>query len=237
MEATATESGMGSTQAALPSTEEPWRSIDIHGGTRLFNACMLRVEESIPTARGIFFADDFRKEASEIYVDQPGSPELVDGARRLAEIAARGIALNQAMAVLHQDPAGSSAPSTQTLRGSGRTRADPSFGGRASSRTPSTASTLSSTSAHTAKRQRAEESPLKPASAGNDDSITRQGEALASTLRSRIAGSAAFTTNTSIEAECFTPLLVECNLVRRKVCAEIERLGALLVEMPADRAS
>jgi hypothetical protein len=58
MEATTTASGAGSAQAALPSTEEPWKFIDIHGGTRLFNACMLRVEESIPTSGGIFLADD-----------------------------------------------------------------------------------------------------------------------------------------------------------------------------------
>jgi hypothetical protein len=39
----------------------------------------------------------------------------------------------------------------------------------------------------------------------------------------------------SLEAECFSPILVEVNQTRRKVCSAIERLCALLVEMPSDQ--
>jgi hypothetical protein len=41
--------------------------------------------------------------------------------------------------------------------------------------------------------------------------------------------------STLIEVEGFTPLLVDTNLARRKVCAAIEHLGALLMEILAEK--
>ena len=89
----------------------------------------------------------------------------------------------------------------------------------------------------TSKRARSDLAPPTPApaGAGGDEGISALGANLADSLRALTAGSSAFVTHSSLEAEHFTPLLVEANLARRGVCAEIEHVGALLVELPSDK--
>ena len=61
------------------------------------------------------------------------------------------------------------------------------------------------------------------------------GEGIANAIASRGDQAPAFTSNAEIEAEYFSPLLFETNAARRKLCAAVEQLGALLVDIPAEK--
>jgi len=61
------------------------------------------------------------------------------------------------------------------------------------------------------------------------------GEGIAEAMQGRAGQTHAFASFAEIEKEYFSPLLVETNSARRKLCAAVEKLGTLLVDMPAVR--
>jgi hypothetical protein len=96
--------------------------------------------------------------------------------------------------------------------------------GRAFSPSPSVASSAGST--HKRPRISSTAPATSPAAAATpgaltDDGLSAMGAALCDGLRARSAS--ATDRHLSLEAECFSPILVEVNLTRRKVCSAIER--------------
>ena len=126
---------------------------------------------------------------------------------------------------------GAAAPSTPTPPGA-RT-----YGQRATSPAPSTASSSAGSAFKRARTESTAPATSPPAFAApgalTDDGLSAMGTALCDGLRARRA--AAADKHLSLEAECFSPILVEVNQTRRKVCNAIERLCALLVDLPQDQ--
>ena len=126
---------------------------------------------------------------------------------------------------------GAAAPSTPTSSGA-RT-----YGQRATSPAPSTASSSAGSVFKRARTESTAPATSSPAFAApgalTDDGLSAMGTALCDGLRAR--RSTATDKHLSLEAECFSPILVEVNQTRRKVCNAIERLCALLVDLPQDQ--
>ena len=225
--------------AAGPNAQETISFISTARGQAVLEHLTLKVRESIPFVGLVLCtAEDFEQEALSVRI--PADPRGLDFAtasRALYDIAERCIAFNEgASATVTPRRATVNAPSPPDGRRDGaRARPDFSFGGRAGSPTPSVISIATSASTPIGKRPRTEASTPSAAGASGDDSIARQGEAFASDARGRATAPTAFASTTSIEAEYFTPMLVDANLARRKVCTAIERMGAQLVEIPADK--
>jgi hypothetical protein len=72
-----------------------------------------------------------------------------------------------------------------------------------------------------------------PAGARSDEGLAAMGDLFCEELHSRHVS--ALATPASLESEYFSPLLVDANLARRKVCAAIEQVCALIVDMLPDQ--
>ncbi len=70
---------------------------------------------------------------------------------------------------------------------------------------------------------------------GDDTHMARLGDGIAQAVGSRGSQTPAFASFAKIEQEHFSRLLIETNAARRKLCAAVEKLGTLLVDVPADR--
>ena len=164
-----------------------------------------------------------------ITVDDVETDTFATAATALARAATLGVQMNEAMAYFLQ-------PRTPVTHRGERARGGQAAGGRASSPSPSMVS-FASSSAPPAKRTRTDEAAPSPApaGAGGDEGTASLGANLAEAASERTAHAYVFSVHTTIEAEHFSPILVEANLARRAVCAEIERIGALLVEVPAEK--
>jgi hypothetical protein len=217
--------------AALGSGGSSASRIFIHTshGKALFDTLSARVEGSIPSAGGAYSVMDFHREAMAITVDDVETSTFAVAATALARAATLGVQMNEAMAVFLQ-------PRTPILPRGDRARSGQAAAGRAPSPSPSMASFTSSTAPPT-KRTRVDDATPSPApaGAGGDEGIASLGANLVEAASARTAHASVFSAHTSIEAEHFSPILVEANLARRAVCAEIERIGALLVEVPAEK--
>jgi hypothetical protein len=60
------------------------------------------------------------------------------------------------------------------------------------------------------------------------------GEGIAKAVGSRGSQAPAFASFAEIKKEHFSPLMIETNAARHKLCAAVEKLGTLLVDVPAD---
>ncbi len=69
---------------------------------------------------------------------------------------------------------------------------------------------------------------------GDDSHMASLGEGIAQAVGSRGRQAPAFASFAEIEQEHFSLLLIETNAARRKLCAAVEKLGTLLVDVPAD---
>jgi hypothetical protein len=68
---------------------------------------------------------------------------------------------------------------------------------------------------------------------GDDAHLALLGQGIADATAFRTSNCPAFANDAEIEKENFSPLLVETNAARRKICAAVEKLGTLLVDLPA----
>jgi hypothetical protein len=139
-------------------------------------------------------------------------------------------------------PRAASAPQTPLLERSGggeRGTRD----ARDTSPTPSAASSFaapSSAGGSAAKRPRpspatATDTPSGAPPIGDDAHLALLGQGIADAAASRTSNAPAFANDAEIEKEYFSPFLVDTNAARRKICATVEKLGTLLVDLPADR--
>ena len=72
---------------------------------------------------------------------------------------------------------------------------------------------------------------------GDDDLLARLGQGIVDGTAARAQGECTkvYANDGEIEKEHFSPVLVQTNLARRSLCLAVERLGELMVVIPAEK--
>ena len=202
-------------------------------------------QQGIPQDDPPFSIRSFMTQASTVRLYGEAGDEYGKTLQEIMNIAECGRSMRSLLDGFRgSDPRTFSVPlSPAPERGGSGTRNGAGRGGRAPSPTISIASstgTSSSGGGPTPKRQRAAASapndpPIGATPMGDDTHMACLGEGIANAIASRGDQAPAFTSNAEIEAEYFSPLLFETNAARRKLCAAVEQLGALLVDIPAEK--
>ena len=185
-----------------------------------------------------FSVESFKTQAAKIPFYGSSDEDFQRMLNEISSIATRGRAMLEALKRVAAPRLSSTPPTPASERGGGGAR-----GNRESSPAPSSASSYAASSAaggSASKRPRAAtagnaEAPSGAPPIGDDSHLALLGQGIADAAASRTSNAPAFANDAEIEKEYFSPLLVETNAARRKICAAVEKLGTLLVDMPADK--